>query len=240
MFTRVLSCFAALTLVAPAVCARSLRSFRVPQATAPAAGDCRFEFEHRFVAQRKATDRAGQFFEHGAGYECQVLDYGEVGLEAGLDYVEAHDIRATNALAPLQGNFRATYGARSARGWGAAFGFDDVGFKTGQNNFNVAYLLVQHEVELWRVALGGYTGNGDVLRAPSGQREPTGALFGAWRRIGRGEAGFEWQSGRNRIGYATFGALVRFDERLTAALAYAIANDGGLMRDWALIRLHLR
>lgn len=241
IFIRSLLLLSALTFVAHPLEARSLRAFMIPQASTPEARDCRFEFENRFTSQRKADDRGGEFFEYGAGYGCHLLTFGEVDLEAGFDYIEAHDIRATNVLAPLQGNLRVTYGARSEKsGWAAAIGVDSIGLAAGENSFNVGYLLGQHQVELWRIVLGGYAGNSGVLRTGDDKPEPSGAMLGVWRTIGRGLVGLEWQSGQNRLGFTTFGAEIRFDERLTAALAYAIANDRDLMRDWVLIRLQLR
>lgn len=235
----ILSLVLPLCSVAPAA-ARSQRAFSIPQVSTPERSTCRFEFEQKFTSQRKATDTGGDFFEHSMGYGCHVYAIDDFDLETGFDYIEAHDIRATNVLAPVQFNVRATYGARDEHGWSMAIGVDGMGVKTGENNFNVFYALAQHRVQAWQIALGGYTGNGDVLRTSDDKREPSGALFGFWRVIGRGRVGAEWQSGQNRLGYTSLGAEVNFDERLTAALAYAIANDRGLMRDWVFVRLQLR
>lgn len=226
--------------------AKTLRAFWIPQAVAPTPIDestddgCRFEFEQRFTPQRKAADRPGAFFEHGVGYQCQALSLSLVDVELGFDYVDAWDIHAGNLIDPFQFNGRLTYGSGTTAGWSAALGVDAFGLKSGENDFRVVYFVGQHRTADVQVLLGGYVGNDATLVSGSGKKDPNGAMFGLWQYLGRGRIGLEWQSGQNRFGYGAIGAEVTFDERLTAGVAYAIANDRANMRDWVLIKLALR
>ncbi len=218
--------------------AKTLRQVWIPQAVAPAEDACRYELEELFSAGRRPADLPGQFFDYGVAYQCHVSRFGAFDVEAGLDYRDSWDVQSSTLWDPLQINAQLTYGGhKEESGWSAAVGVQGVGIHAGQNNFNMIYGLGETRAGDWELSVGAYTGNKDVLKAPDGSAEATGALAGVRRYIGRGSVSAEFTSGRNRYGYLFLGANVKFSETLTGALAYGIANERSVMRDWVLVRL---
>jgi hypothetical protein len=220
--------------------ARSFRPFWIPAAVAPETGACRFDAESLFPMQRKALTSPGQGYSYSVGSGCNVYDAGGFDVDAGFDWRESSDVQSGDFTAPIQGFFRVTYGAKAAReeekGWSAALGMDDLGFVSGQNDFNVAYGAIQNRSGPLELELGGFAGT-DTLKTAKGEKDPTGAMLAARRYIGRGEIGLEWRSGRNRDGYTVAASRVQFDETLGVTVGYAIANDRENMRDWVLLRI---
>ena len=229
---------------APVVEARSFRPFWIPAANAPEAGICRFEAEDLFPMQRRDSDRAGEFYSYSIGAGCNAYSWRGFDFEAGLDWRESDDVRATDFFDPFQGYARVTYGQKDAQrdqdGWTAALGIDDVGFQKGRTDFDVAYAALENRSGPLELEIGGYSGNGDTLKTAAGDADPNGVMLAVRDYVGRGELGIEWRSGRNRDGYGFVGGRIQFDETLAAAVGYAIANDRENMRDWLLVRLTMQ
>ena len=224
-------------LLPPLVHAKSQRRLWIPEASAPEKDQCRFTAEEMFTPQRKSGDRAGQFFEYSLGTGCHVAQFSQFDVEVGADYMESYDIVAESPLDPLQGFARITYGQRRDKGWTVALGADAWGMKSGQNDFNILYLIGDMRAETWGASLGGYQGNPDTLRKSDGSAANTGGLIGIRRYMGRGMIGAEMMTGQNHFGYLFLGSHVQFDETIGAAVGYGLANNRSDMRDWLFLRL---
>jgi hypothetical protein len=219
--------------------ARSPRILWVPVAAAGHDQDCRLQMEQHFTPEKHPGDSPGVFSESAFGFDCRFLRVKSISLDGGLDWRESGSRVTDHFGEPLQGHLRAAYGPGQdgANGWAVALGVDDLGFNSGQNNFNVISLVGQFAAEGWTAVLGAYSGNPNLLVKGSGEPDNDGALLGIWHRTGWATYGIEHFSGKNHFGYSVLGGLIQLNQSTALGVGYGIANNRETMRDLVLLKM---
>ncbi|MDZ4660096.1 MAG: hypothetical protein SGJ18_00620 [Pseudomonadota bacterium] len=198
---------------------------------------CRAELQNQMSLYHKTSDVPGQFFEMSTGISCGFYSHNEIRLEGGVDWREGHDHDVETPSDALQGHVQAQFFDIDERNWGLSAGIHSLGVHSGINDYNVAYVMAQHQGGTYRFGLGGYTGNTKLLVNDIGAADSQGIMVGAWKKVDGGDLALELQTGRNRIGYFFIGGRKIVAQRTFLSAGYGKANNSNLMRDWALVNL---
>lgn len=198
---------------------------------------CRAELQNQMTFDHSKDDNPGSFFEMTTGASCGFYSKKEVRLEGGIDWREGHDRDVETATDALQTYILAQIFDIDERNWGLSAGVHSIGLHSGVNNYNVAFVMAQHQGGVYRFGLGGYSGNGSLLVNDLGEADSQGIMAGAWRKIDDGDLALEIQTGGNRMGYIFVGGRKIVAQRTFMSAGYGLANNSKIMRDWLLVNV---
>ena len=198
---------------------------------------CRAELQNQMSLDHRKTDSPGQFFEMTTGISCGFYSKNEIRLEGGIDWREGHDHDVETPTDALQGHVLAQFFDIDERNWGLSAGIHSFGIHSGVNDYNIAYVMAQHQGGTYRFGLGGYTGNTRLLVNDLGAADSQGVMAGAWKKVDSGDFALEIQTGGNRIGYIFVGGRRIVAQRTFLSIGYGKANNSKLMRDGVLFNL---
>lgn len=197
------------------------------------------DVENRMAFDKRPTDPLTRTTASAVGASYGWLQIGEVTSEVGMDWVEPQN---KELVAVLQGHFRVRLFDVKKRGWAVALGAQSVGFKPEVSDENIIYVNLENRIfEEWTMGAGAYAGSAKLLLDENGKEDSKGFFWGLWRDVqsGRGKAGVEWMSGKNKYSYLFAGAQFEIQEFVHGTLGYGFAMERETRRDWLLVRLSL-
>jgi hypothetical protein len=193
--------------------------------------------DNYFTVLRDASDGGGAF-PTDTGLTLGILPFEKVGLEVGVDLLEASDD-------PLY--FNAKAGVPEGALFGGSptlqLGLFNFGTKSKVTNQNIAYVVVGKSLPgVGRLSAGPYIGNQDLLVNRNGKKENTGFMLAFDRGFGpANDAGGDYNrfvfaadfaSGKNVIGAGGAGIYYYFTKDISLLTGPVWFNEENINGKW--------
>ncbi len=208
----------------------------IPRHESLASKTWRLDFQN-LVALHKESTLSSREHQADMNLNYGIINSPNINIEGGFDWHEPTTGQTSNAILL---NLKISTNWYRERGWGFSVGAYDVGFATGQNDYNLYYIVFQNGLGAnWSSTIGAFAGSTQLLRSSSGVPDNQGVMIGLWRQMARDFAmGAEWQSTSSVYGYLFAGLKWEIKNETQVSLGYGVSNNADL-KNWVLARVSL-